>query len=157
MNVSINDAVQSTHASKFVYGLWRPVTAIRRADEDMNPATDADPSWTPLITTPAYPSYAGNMAAVGMSAATALGLALGTDDVPFTVLWRGSLATPTTPAQPDVSRNFAGFLELAEAQAMSRLHGGIHFDFDNRAGQQVARNVAGYVFHNFMLPKRDRD
>jgi hypothetical protein len=157
MNVSMNDGLQTTHASKFVYGLWRPVTAIRRADEDMNAATDPDPGWTPLLTTPPYPAYAGNMACVGMSAATALGLGLGTDDVPFTVLWRGTPATPTTPAQPDVTRSFTGFLELAEAQAMSRLHGGIHYDFDNRAGQQVGRNVAGYVFRNFMLPTPDGD
>ena len=35
VNVSINDAVQTSHTSKFVYQLWRPVTAIRRADEDL--------------------------------------------------------------------------------------------------------------------------
>jgi hypothetical protein len=38
MNASMHDGLQSSHTSKFVYGLWRPVTAIRRADEDMNSA-----------------------------------------------------------------------------------------------------------------------
>lgn len=28
MNVSMNDGVQTSHTSKFIYGLWRPVTAI---------------------------------------------------------------------------------------------------------------------------------
>ena len=40
VNVSIHDALQTTQASKFVYGVWRPVTAIRAADTDLNPATD---------------------------------------------------------------------------------------------------------------------
>ena len=43
LNVSIQDGVQTSHASKFIYGLWRPVTAIRRADEDLNAATIAEP------------------------------------------------------------------------------------------------------------------
>ena len=36
LNVSMNDGVQTSHTSKFIYGLWRPVTAIQRADEDLN-------------------------------------------------------------------------------------------------------------------------
>ena len=76
------------------------------------------------------------------------GLALGTDDVPVTVLWLGSTG------QPDVTRNFAGFWELAQAQADSRVHGGIHYRFDNVAGQQSAIKVATFVFNNFMLPRK---
>lgn len=34
LNVSMNDGVQTSHMSKFIYGLWRPITAIQRADED---------------------------------------------------------------------------------------------------------------------------
>ena len=148
VNVSINDSVQTSHTSKFVYQLWRPVTAINRADEDPNPATDAIPGWLPLLTTPPYPAYAGNMASVGAGAATALGLGLGSDDFPVTVLWLGSTG------QPDVTRNFAGFWELAQAQADSRVHGGIHYRFDNVAGQQSAIKVATFVFNNFMLPRK---
>ncbi len=69
VNVSIHDALQTTQATKFVYGVWRPVTAIRAAETDLNPDTDPDPTWLPLITTPPYPSYAGNLATIGASAA----------------------------------------------------------------------------------------
>ena len=82
VNVAIHDGLQTTQTSKFVYGLWRPVTAIRGAADDLNPATDADATWLPLITTPPYPSYAGNMACIGASAARALQLAFGTNDIP---------------------------------------------------------------------------
>ena len=43
INVSMQDGVQTSHTSKFIYGLWRPVTAIRRADEDLNAATIGRP------------------------------------------------------------------------------------------------------------------
>ena len=36
MNVSIHDALQTTLTCKSVYGLWRPVTAIRQADTDLS-------------------------------------------------------------------------------------------------------------------------
>ena len=78
----MQDGVQTAQASKFVYQLWRPVTAIQRAGEDLNPATDADPTWMPLLTTPPYPSYAGNMACIGASSARALALYFGTNDMP---------------------------------------------------------------------------
>ena len=37
--------------------MWRPSTAIRLADTDGNPATTADPAWTPLLVNPPYPDY----------------------------------------------------------------------------------------------------
>ena len=43
--------------AKYVYGSWRPITAINLADTDGNPATAPDPSWVPLFPTPAYPEY----------------------------------------------------------------------------------------------------
>ena len=87
VNASMQDGVQTAQASKFVYQLWRPVHAIQRAGEDMNAATDADPTWMPLLTTPPYPSYAGNMACIGASSARALALFFGTNDIPVTAQW----------------------------------------------------------------------
>jgi hypothetical protein len=71
VNVSMHDALHTTLTGKFVYGLWRPVTAIRNAADDLNPATEPDPAWLPLITTPPYPSYPGNQAGVGAAVAAA--------------------------------------------------------------------------------------
>src|SRR5262245_44989396 len=90
VNVSIHDALQTTQSSKFVYGVWRPVTAIRAADTDLNDATGPDPAWLPLITTPPYPSYAGNLATIGASAARALHLACGANAMPVVITWKGS-------------------------------------------------------------------
>jgi hypothetical protein len=147
MNVSIHDALHTTLTSKFIYGVWRPVTAIRQADTDLNAATDPDPMWSTLIPTPPYPSYAGNMATIGASAARVLALALGTNDVPVTATWRQS------NGQPDVVHHFTTLSDVAQQQADSRIYGGIHYRFDNEAGQTAGRAVAEYVFANFMAPK----
>ena len=147
MNVSIHDGLQTTQTSKFVYGLWRPVTAIRGADDDLTPATDADAGWLPLLGTPPYPSYGGNLAAIGAGAARTLELALGTDDIPLAVTWRqaGGL--------PDVTHHFDGFSHAAAEMFMSRIYGGIHFRFDQEAGDGVGRAVADFVFANYMAPR----
>jgi hypothetical protein len=146
LNVSIHDGLQTSHSSKFVYGIWRPVTAVRRADEDLNPATAADTTWTPLLSTPAYPSHAGNQACVGASAARALALFHGTDEMSFSAKWLGSAG------QPDVSRNYSSFWQLARDQADSRVYGGIHFRFESLASQESCPKVADYVYANFMRP-----
>ena len=147
LNVSVHDALQTAQASKFVFGLWRPVTAIRQADTDLNAATDPDPTWLPLLGTPPYPSYGGNMATIGASAARALQLALGKDDIPVTATWRQS------GGLPDVSFQYDGFWAVAEQQSESRIYGGIHYRFDQVAGQQIGRSTAEFVFANFMKPR----
>jgi hypothetical protein len=148
VNVSVHDALQTAQASKFVYGLWRPVTAVREAETDLNPATAADPTWLPLLTTPPYPSYAGNMASIGASAARALQLAFGTNDVAVTATWRQS------GGQPDVSHQFPGFWQVAEEQSESRIYGGIHYRFDQVAAQQLGRAAAEFVAGHYMAPRR---
>ncbi len=148
MNVAMNDGLQTSHASKFIYGLWRPVTAIRRADEDLNAATIADPTWTPLLTTPPYPSHSSNQTCVGVSSGQALARALGRDDVPFSVTWVG------TAGNANVTRSYTSFSELAQQQARSRVFGGIHFDFELTASTESCLKVADYVADNYMLPRR---
>jgi len=147
LNASIHDGVQTSHASKFVYGLWRPVTAIQRADEDLNPQTAADTAWSPLLTTPPYPSHAANQACIGASAARALVRAFDSDAMPFTVTWIG------TPGNPDVTRSYGSFSQLADEQARSRVYGGIHFTFEVNASGESCVQVADYVADNYMLPR----
>jgi hypothetical protein len=130
--------------SKFIHGLWRPVTAIRRADEDGNPNTAQDANWSPLIGNPPYPTYAGNHAAIGASQATILALFFGRDDIAFQHTWEGA---------GGATRSYPGFMAMASEEERSRVYGGVHFTFDQNAGQTVGTNVANYVFLNFMRPQ----
>ena len=66
LNASAADAAISCWRAKFDFAFWRPITAIQLADTDGNPATVADPGWTPLIVTPPYPEYpSGHACLVG--------------------------------------------------------------------------------------------
>jgi hypothetical protein len=147
VSVAIHDGLQTSFTSKFVYGLWRPVTAIRRADEDGNPATEPDPAWLPLLVTPPYPSYAGNAACLGAAAARALQLAMGGDEIPFSVTWVG------IPPNTDVTRDYDRFSDLAEEFARSRIFGGIHYQFDSDASQTACPKAAEYVHAHYMLER----
>jgi hypothetical protein len=146
VNVSIHDGLQTTQTSKYVYNLWRPVTAIREAANDFNSGTEPDAAWLPLLTTPPYPSYAGNMAAIGASAARSLQLALGGNDFPVKATWRQS-------SGPEVTHHFDNVWAAADEQAKSRIYGGIHYQFDSDAGQLAGKRAAEFAFANFMTPR----
>ena len=83
------------------------------------------------------------MAAIGTSQATILALFFGRDDIRFQHTWAGA---------GGATRSYAGFGAMADEQA--RVYGGIHFNFDNVAGQSVGRNVANYIFANVMRPRQ---
>jgi hypothetical protein len=141
MNMALNDGLQTSNESKYHYELWRPITAIQRADEDGNPATEAETTWmTEHPTTPPYPAYASNASAIGAACATVLADVFGTNDVPFQVNWAQG------------PRSYPGFWAAADEMANSRIYGGIHFRFDCVAGQEIGRDVGNYVIGNFLRP-----
>jgi len=121
LSVAIHDGLLTSFTSKYDYGLWRPVTAIQRADEDGNVFTDPDPDWLPLLVTSSYPTYAGNMAETGAVCATVLALFFGTNIFPFEVHWEGI---------PGWTHSYPSFWAIADEEARSRIYGGIHFHFD---------------------------
>ena len=145
-NAMIIDGLLTTFTGKFTYALWRPITAIRSPLDDLNPATEREENWTPLLGTPPYPSYPGNMACVGIAAAKALELGLGTDDVTFSVTWTGA------NGNPNVTRTYASFSQLAREEADSRIYGGIHYRFDNEASQEVCPKVVEQAYATVAKP-----
>jgi hypothetical protein len=151
VTVSIHDSIHTSQVSKYVYGRWRPVTAIHEAELDLNPATAPDAGWLPLIPNPPYPAYAGNGASLSAGAARALWLALGTNDIPVRVTWR------RTDGLPDVTHHFTSFSQAAEEAAVGRMWGGIHFRSDAVAGLEIGTKVAEFVFANYMVPRRQWD
>ena len=84
-NMVSTDAGMACFDSKYTYRFWRPVTAIRNADLDGNPATSADPSWTPLVPTPNHPEYPSQHGCVTSALAQVLANAAGTTNIDATV------------------------------------------------------------------------
>ena len=130
--------------TKYHYNFWRPQAAIRGGHLDGNDKTDADPDWLPLIATPAHPSYASGHASVSGSAARVLDHVFGKD---------GHAVTLNNPGLPGIVLNYTAWDEITDDIDDARIYGGIHFRFDNEAGQQAGRKVAEFVFVNFMTPR----
>jgi hypothetical protein len=147
LNASMMDSLLSTQAGKFIYGLWRPITGIRNADDDLNPLTIEDATWTPLLATPPYPSYPGNMAGIGACAAEALAMGVGTDTFAFSATWVG------IAPNPNVTRQYSSFSQLAQQEADSRIYGGIHYRFDNEVSQNACEKLVGHAYASLMLPR----
>jgi membrane-associated phospholipid phosphatase len=143
MNLALADAAIACWDAKYTYNFWRPVTAIRAADTDGNPDTEADPNWTPLLATPSHPSYPSAHASFSGGCAEVLASYFGTDDIPFTYSWVGL---------PGVTRSFAGFSAALTEIGMSRIWAGFHWSFDVTAGEALGQSVGDYVFQNFLLP-----
>lgn len=141
--ISEADAAIAAWDMKYTYGHWRPITGIREAASDGNPATVADASWTPFITTPNFPAYVSGHSTFSGAAARLLGLFFDGDDFAFDT---------TTAAMPGVERSFTGFWQAAEEAGQSRIYGGIHWQYDNRVGLEMGRRLAEQVYFSHLAP-----
>jgi hypothetical protein len=135
LNVAMADAVIACWEAKYYYSFWRPVTAIRLADTDGNPGTTVDPTWTPLLTTPAHPDYPSGHATVSRSAKSVLTAYFG-DETGFST---------TTEVLPGVTRNYSNFTQAVDEAFNARIYGGIHFRTACRDGQATGAQVGDLV------------
>jgi hypothetical protein len=129
---------------RYVYDLWRPVTAIREGDTDGNPATAGDPSWNSLQNTPNVSEYPSTQSIFSGAAATALAGVLGTDQVSFT--------TTSGPPFADIKRSFTSFSQAARESADSRIYAGIHFRSACEDGLALGRKIGQRALALYLQP-----
>jgi hypothetical protein len=145
LNMSSNDALIASFATKYRYNFWRPETAIRAGDTDGNERTEADPTWVPLIVTPCFPSYGSNHAAGTNGGAEILRRLYGD---------RGHAITLSNPAVPGVVLQYRSFTAICLDVDDARVFGGIHFPFDQQAGTKMGVKVATYIYTHHLKKKR---
>lgn len=145
LNLALADGYVGSWDTKYHDNYWRPVTAIREAATDGNPRTTADPTWTPLVTTPPIPDYDSAHAVEGGAAAAVLARVLGRR-VSFTAC---SVTVPVGGGDSPnpVLRHFDSFSEAAAENAVSRIYVGIHFrhavETGTRHGDRIGRAGSG--------------
>jgi hypothetical protein len=142
LNLSLADSAIAFYDAKYAYRLWRPISAIRQADRDGNDATIADPTWTPLASTPADPSYPGAHSVVSGAAAEILKAAYGQHF--------GFAAT--SEALPGVTRSFPSFAAAENEAASSRIYAGVHSRLDDLPGRRLGTDVARFVLRRALGP-----
>jgi hypothetical protein len=145
LNMAMHDGLVAVMDTKYRYVFWRPETAVRAADLDGNPRTEADPAFEPFVTTPCFPSYGSAHAAASYAARTVAERLLG-DDTTSMVL--------ANPAVPDVVLEYDGFDEITDDIDDARVYGGIHFRFDQRAGARQGRKIGAWVVSHQLRPEK---
>jgi len=129
------DARIEVWGGKYTYLFWRPVTAL---NADSDGSVKAYTKWTPLINTPAHPSYPSGHSATISAGYEVLKHFFGDDN-------KLELHT-TTAGEP--SRVVASLSTVEFENGYSRVYGGIHYPFENSAAQDIGRKVAAYTLEH---------
>lgn len=127
--------------------LWRPVDAIRRGDEDGNPATVKDPLWTTQSDmTPPFPAFMSGHSIMGAQHAAIMERFFGTDEMTFTI----GTDDPFVPL--GTTRTYHRFSDAAWENALSRIYLGVHWRQDVYWGNKQGYRVGEYVYAYFLRP-----
>jgi hypothetical protein len=137
------DANAAIAQAKMRYMTWRPLSAIRNADSDGNPATNRDPLWEPVMGTPNHPEYpCGHCGFSGVYAGVLASETAGPIEI--------ASDTSTVP----VSITFPDWESFLAATSLARIQGGMHFRFSNEAGLSLGRRVGELARARFAPPLR---
>ena len=140
--VALADAAIASVETKYFYGRWRPITAIRAADTDGNPATTPDPNWNSLFATPNFPDYVSTHCATWASFSETLRQFFGTKKINLTMT---SVVTGTT-------RTFTSTDDINKEIIDARVFAGIHTRTADVEGVVMGKKVGRYVARNFFRP-----
>jgi hypothetical protein len=155
-NLAAADAAIGCWNDKYYWQFWRPITAIREADTDGNPATEADPTWLPLfdpatpvcnlpsLFTPPFPDHpSGHCCATGAFVNTLQNF-FGTDKISVTITSNKSCTT----------RSFDRFSDILSEVIDARVWAGIHFRTADVQGSVLGKKVAQYLKKHYFQPVR---
>ena len=146
LGMAMADSVVVAWNDKFDFHAWRPANAIRFADTDGNPLTEADPAWTPrngsFGSSPEHTSGQSFFAGAG---STVLADFYHRDRIRFTFEGDSAIAGP---------RTFRSFSSAAEEAGRARIFAGIHFEFSNQASQAAGRALGSEISRNALRMKR---
>jgi hypothetical protein len=152
LNMALADGYIGSFEAKYRINYWRPVTAIQNADTDGNPNTAADPTWTPLRTTPPVPEYDSGHSVEGGAATVVMRRFFGTDRVGFAAC---SLTLPAGDTCADTSpvvRRYVSFSQAANENGLSRILVGFHFRKAVDEGIGHGSRIGDRAVDRFMRP-----
>lgn len=145
INMTVYDLYIAVLDSKYHYDTWRPITAIKNADMDNNPATTADTSWQPEMQTPPFPEYPSGHSAVGSAGAAVAAHVFGTKNVSFEM--ESTMALPHSK-----TRKYTNLDSAANDCARSRVLNGYHFRFSAEVGKEQGKQIAEYILTSMLKP-----
>ena len=145
ISIATNDALIASFKTKYHYTFWRPYTAIRSAASDGNDKTTTDTTWTAFLPTPCFPSYPSNHASGSNAAMEALRRLYGPAGHAITLSF-------TVPVIGATTLKYTKLQDISNDIDDARIHGGMHFRFDQVAGVTLGREIAAYIHKNNLQP-----
>jgi len=143
VNVVTADALIGCFEAKYYYGFWRPVHAIRRADTDGNPKTEADPAWSSVLNVnhPEYPS--GHACLSGGMVET------------LEAFFGGRRPISISSAVTGTTSHYARIRDAMDEVMLTRIDAGLHFRKSMEDGLKLARRVSKYVLKRHFKARRN--
>jgi len=145
LNLTAADASINCWNDKYFWDFWRPWNAIPRGDEDDNPDTEADTSWTALITAP-YPEHPSGHLCLDGAYLTVLKGYFRSDKIPFQV---------TSVGFPGEVRTFDRFSHALKEIIDARIWAGLHYRTADIQSVILGRKVAHYMEKHYFQPLDD--
>lgn len=143
VDVSLADTVIAVWDGKFVYGWWRPITAIQEADSDGNPKTTGVPGWEPLVTTPPYPDWPSGLTGVIGALSTTLSRLNPNGDIDLKI---------TSPVIG--LRHYHDAAVIQRDVIDARVWSGIHFRTADKVGRAIGVKVANWTLNHYFAPTK---
>jgi hypothetical protein len=143
IDMSVADAEITVWRAKYVYGFWRPITAINLADTDGNPDTAPDPSWVPLFNTPNYPEYPSGYNAFNSTVVHGLENLFQTGHLQLTLI---------STTAPGVVRHYDSGRALLQDVVNARVWNGFHFRSADIASRDLAGQLAAWTLDHYFQP-----
>jgi len=153
-NLAAADAAIGCWNDKYYWQFWRPITAIREANTDGNPATVADPNWLPLfdpttpvchlplLVTPPFPDHPSGHCCATSAFVHTLQNFFGTDKIGFSAFSNKSCTT----------RSFERFSDALKEVIDARVWSGIHFRTADVQGSVLGKKVSQYMKMHYFQP-----
>lgn len=153
MYTAMADGINTVMESKYYFYRWRPETAIREGATDGNDQTEPVAGWLPNLievpnanplgqfVSPPVPEYPSGFAMYGGVAEKVLQWFLGTDQVSVSL---------SSASLPGTVLHYSSIAQAAQDNTVGKIHAGWYFRKGAVDGQQMGRNIAGYLIgHHF--------
>lgn len=138
-----NDAFIAVFDAKYAYNFWRPITAIRNADQTGNPATPREASWTPLGMTPPHPEYPCAHCIVASAVSEVLQRVGGADVGELTL---------TSAIPPGATRKWKRLEDYSKEVSEARIYAGFHYRFSTEVANTMGKKIGELAATSQMRP-----
>lgn len=143
-HTAASDAIIAGFHAKYSFRFVRPRTAIPRAAEDGNPDTEADATWTPLLSVN-HPEYPSAHAFWSTALTDAVARFFCTEDVTWTI----TTSQTAVPQLVQTQRTYTDLHQITREIDDARVWAGLHWRNSMKHGDKLGAKVARHVLRYF--------